>query len=353
MQKPNPAVRVISKTGLVVLMLCAAFGMMLGAPRNAAGQEVLTRQLPPLDANAVVAPCGDWTGILSNSTVSTLSPNGDVTTISNVTGAVAVFSDGGRCSVIEAGHGIVDIESASAGSALRVLSGTLPDIITAATAGADRSVWFGIEGSDQLGMIRKDGTVRYFDFPEGDPPIGTLRCAGLQVAPKLSKTPILTKDVQLLSSAGNYVWALRGSMPLNAEAYALRFDPVSLAYERIGLGPAERFAGLIALSDGRAVVLTLADHVMLIGSTRIEMQWDLPGVPRYHAPPFRLNMVTGSKDTVYLAAVKDGALWSLSMASGMLTRKGVFPSRPAWIYVIGKRLIAIDTERSTFMSAQL
>jgi len=322
------------------------------APAFAAA-SVTTHQLPAIDAEASVAACGNRFVIKpKRRSMISVAADGRVQSVPNAGSALFVFSAGDRCLSIDTSAGIVDVTDAVP-SVVHGVSGTLPNAITAAARSANGSVWIGIDGSDQIGVIDKAGTVAYFDLPEKDLDTGTLVPAELRLVPDASAVPVFTRGVQLLAASPQFIWALQVSTPPDAPSYVIRIDPGTGAYQRLQLGSNRRAAGLAALADDLAVILMSNDHVLVVSPDRVLLQWELPGKTRYVAPPLSVSLVTAVPGGADIVSLKDAALWHYSRDRGMLELKAQFPGRPSWIVELTNQLVGVNTDAAEFMTTPL
>lgn len=329
---------------IMIAWLCAG-------PAISSATEATIRSLPLISSEATVASCGDELVLRTEDGRLLAIDSAGMSRSVDIQGrSLIVFRGlGSRCLALEPVRGLLDITGPVV-TAVRAVHGTLPNEVISAAQADDGRVWLGVAGSDQVAVVGTDGTVRYFDLPDGRSGYGTLQTAEIRVPPVSSSVPLFTSEMQLLSASPRYVWGIRSSIPPGPPSYVVRIDPRTLAYRCIPLDTTQRGAGLAALDDEHAAVLIANNRLFITTASRIERQWELPGASLYVAPPWSLNLVTAVAGGADAVSLKDGALWHVSLQRTDLELKGRFPGRPAWIAALSDRVAAINTDTSEFMA---
>jgi hypothetical protein len=164
--------------------------------------------------------------------------------------------------------------------------------------------------------------------------------------------PLFVAELQLLSASSHDLWGVRSTIPSAGASYLIRIDPSMRTFQCVSLESDGRGAGLAALGDDRAAILTENDRLLISTAQRIVDRWELPGTMRYHAPPWSRNLVTAADDGAYVVSLKDGALWRYGTRK-TITLEARFPGRPSWITMLPGRIAAVNTDAAELMTVSV
>jgi hypothetical protein len=142
------------------------------------GAAVTTHPLPGVSSEATVASCGARLVVRTDDgRLLWITPDGTTSMPKAAPGSLAMFRGrGSRCLMLDATRGLLDVTGPPV-TQVHGLAGTLPNVVTAAAQSDDGSVWFGVGGSNQIGVLESGGETRYYDLPQTCSATGALRPA--------------------------------------------------------------------------------------------------------------------------------------------------------------------------------